>query len=85
MKENWTTLLLLAMKENWTTLFLELREEDLCKFSGKFKFCWKRLNFSVGHTRSVALIVALITIQPHKQLKPVSKLNILYQVNFFSI
>ena len=47
------------MKENWTTLFLELREEDLCKFSGKFKFCWKRTNFSVGHTRSVALIVAL--------------------------
>lgn len=22
------------MKVNWTTLFLELREEDLCKFSG---------------------------------------------------
>ena len=73
------------MKENWTTLFLELREEDLCKFSGKFKFCWKRTNFSVGHTRSVALIVALITTEPHKQLEPVSKLNILYQVNFFSI
>lgn len=59
------------MKENWTTLFLELREEDLCKFSGKFKillekaqfFCWTyQICCSDSGFNSAT--------EPHKQLKP---------------